>query len=245
VFTNLLVNAEQALAGAPPPRRVELRVRFDRMAMQLVAEVEDNGPGIPQEVVSRVFEPFFTTKPEGQGTGLGLSVCRGLIEAHGGTIDVRRPARGGTLFEIRLPVTPIEAERAAHAEQTAVPAAGRSILVVEDEPEIARMLVEVLAPLGHRVEVAETGRQALERLNATRFDVVLTDLRMPDLDGSHLFRELETRDPAQAARLIFLTGDSLNASAESLAAETRRPVIQKPFTPEQVRRVVAEQLERA
>jgi two-component system NtrC family sensor kinase len=106
------------------------------------------------------------------------------------------------------------------------------------------MLVEVLVPLG-RVEVAATGRQALERLNATRFDVVLTDLRMPDLDGSDLFREIETRDPAQAARLIFLTGDSLNASAESLAAETRRPVIQKPFTPEQVRRVVAEQLARA
>jgi signal transduction histidine kinase len=241
VFTNLLVNAEHALAGSPPPRRIDLRVRYDRAAMQLVTEVEDNGPGVPQEVVSRIFEPFFTTKPEGQGTGLGLSVCRGLIEAHGGTIDVRRPARG-TLFEIRLPVTPIEAERAAHAEQ---PAAGRSILVVEDEPEIARMLVEVLAPLGHPVEVAATGRQALERLNATRFDVVLTDLRMPDLDGSDLFRELETRDPAQAARLIFLTGDSLNASADGLAAETRRPVIQKPFTPEQVRRVVAEQLARA
>ena len=133
----------------------------------------------------------------------------------------------------------LEAERAGRAEQAVAPAASRSILVVEDEPKIARMLV------GHRVEVAATGRQALERLNATRFDLVLTDLRMPDLDGSHLFRELETRDPAQAARLIFLTGDSLNASAESVAAETRRPVIQKPFTPEQVRRVVAEQLERA
>jgi signal transduction histidine kinase len=244
VFTNLLVNAEQALARSPPPRRIELRVRFDRTARQLVAEIEDNGPGIPEQVVSRIFEPFFTTKPEGQGTGLGLSVCRGLIEAHGGTIDVRRPPGGGTLFEIRLPVMPIEAGGAGRAGQTATPAAGRSILVVEDEPEIARMLVEVLAPLGHRVEIAASGRLALERLNATRFDVVLTDLRMPDLDGTRLFRELETRDPAQAARLIFLTGDSLNASAESLATETRRPVIQKPFTPEQVRRVVAEQLER-
>ena len=108
VFTNLLVNAGQALAGCPAPRRIALAARFDEAAGRLVCTVEDNGPGIPPEIASRVFEPFFTTKPEGQGTGLGLSVCRGLIEAHGGTIEVRQAERGGTRFEIRLPVTPLQ-----------------------------------------------------------------------------------------------------------------------------------------
>ena len=182
VFTNLLVNAGQALAGCPAPRRIALAARFDEAAARLVCTVEDNGPGIPPEIASRVFEPFFTTKPEGQGTGLGLSVCRGLIEAHGGTIEVRQGERGGTRFEIRLPVTPLQAERAERAGQTLRAATDRRILVVEDEPEIAHMLVEVLAPLGHGVEVAPTGRQALERLSAARYDVVLTDLRMPGLD---------------------------------------------------------------
>jgi signal transduction histidine kinase/ActR/RegA family two-component response regulator len=242
VFTNLLVNAGQALAGCPAPRQIVVAARFDEPAGRLVCTVEDNGPGIPPEIASRVFEPFFTTKPEGQGTGLGLSVCRGLIEAHGGTIEVGQAERGGTRFEIRLPVTPLQAERAERAAKTPPPPADRQILIIEDEPEIAQMLVEVLAPLGHRVEIAPTGRQALERLSAARYDVVLTDLRMPGLDGSGLFRELEARDPGHAARLVFVTGDSLNASSESLAAETGRPVIQKPFTPEEVRRVVAAQL---
>ncbi len=241
VFTNLLVNAQQALADAPAPRRVAVEADFDPEAMAITVRVRDNGPGIPPEIVARVFEPFFTTKPVGQGTGLGLSVCRGLIEAHGGSIDVRAAEDGGTTFVIRVPVQDGTAVPAREDQTPALPPQ-RRILVVEDEPEIARMLVEVLEAQGHKVEMAATGRIALERLAHARFDLVLSDLRMPDVDGRQLFTELEALDPGLAARVVFVTGDSLSDAVRGFLGESGRPLIEKPFTPEEVRRIVAGQL---
>ncbi|MCG8360125.1 MAG: ATP-binding protein [Kiloniellales bacterium] len=244
VFTNLLVNAQQALASHPQPRIVRISGSLEEDDKELLIRVADNGPGIPSDVVSRIFEPFYTTKPVGEGTGLGLSVCRGLIEAHGGSIDVHLPAKGGTEFRIRLPVDPAARAAPAGPARRMDRIGGHHILVVEDEPEIARMLAEVLEALGHRVEIAESGRVALNRLTEVEFDLVVSDLRMPDIDGTHLFHELKLRHPHQASRMVFVTGDSLSGAADRFLAEAERPVIEKPFTPEEVRRVVAEQLER-
>jgi two-component system NtrC family sensor kinase len=114
------------------------------------------------------------------------------------------------------------------------------VLVVDDEPDIRESLADILGGAGHRVTTACSGREALERLRSARFDVVLTDIRMPDLDGRALYAEIARRWPAQAPRVVFVTGDTLASELRDFARESGRRVIEKPFLPSEVRRVVAE-----
>jgi signal transduction histidine kinase len=242
VVTNLLVNAQHALRSIDGPRRIRVSATLDGASGMLVVSVADNGPGISGENLSRIFEPFFTTKPVGKGTGLGLSVCRGLIEAHGGMINARRRAEGGTEFEIRLPVRQVEPAAEAEADEPTPEVKPQHILVVEDEPDVAQMLAEVLGILGHETTIADTGKTALDRLADRRFDLILSDMRMPDMDGRALFEAIKERYPELTAKVIFVTGDSLSGPTARFLEEAGRPVIEKPFTPGDVKKVVGEQI---
>jgi CheY-like chemotaxis protein len=205
----------------------------------VVLRVADTGPGIPAEVQPRIFEPFFTTKPPAQGTGLGLSICQGIIEGHGGSIRVESPPGEGAVFVIELPVeAPPVAERAGRAAEALPSVRGRTILVVDDEPEIAAVLAEMLSTDGHEVETAANGRIALARLRERTYDLILSDLRMPDLDGAGLYRELERERPELLSRLIFLTGDELGGETTEFLQRTGAQALAKPFDADDVRRVV-------
>src|SRR5262249_17493496 len=116
----------------------------------------------------------------------------------------------------------------------------RAILVVDDEPEIRDALSEILNGARHRVVTASSGREALERMALETFDVILTDIRMPDLDGRALFEEIRQRWPEQCARVVFVTGDTLASALREFVSKSGRPVIEKPFLPSDVRRIVAE-----
>jgi CheY-like chemotaxis protein len=116
----------------------------------------------------------------------------------------------------------------------------RTVLVVDDEADIREALTEILTGARHRVVTASSGREALERVAAERFDAILTDIRMPDLDGRALYQEIERRWPLQAARVVFVTGDTLTSALHEFVCESGRPVIEKPFLPVEVRRIVAE-----
>ncbi len=116
----------------------------------------------------------------------------------------------------------------------------RTILVVDDETEIRETLAQILSAADHRIVTAGSGHEALERLAMEHFDVIVTDLRMPDLDGRALYREIERRWPLQAGRVVFVTGDTLSATLHEFVAQSGRPVIEKPFLPSDVRRVVDE-----
>src|SRR5882672_11332043 len=238
VLLNLIVNAQQVLQDRPGRRRMRLASRFDPDAGVIRIAVADNGPGIPEHLRMRVFEPYFTTKPTGMGTGVGLAVSHGIVAAHGGTLTLDCPEMGGAVFTITLPACAVEAggdEAGPAGEQSAD---RRRILIVDDEAEIREILAEILTQ--HRVATVSSGREALERMASERYDVILTDVRMPDLDGRTLYREIERRWPEQAARVVFVTGDSLASALHEFASEVGCPVIEKPFVPVDVRRVVAE-----
>jgi PAS domain S-box-containing protein len=235
VFLNLLINAQQALETVPPPRRLWLRTDADYGAVRV--EVADNGPGVPAELRSRILEPFFTTKPVGAGTGLGLSVCHGIVVAYGGTITVDERPGGGARFIVTLPASHAEAGTTQQPQTEAKIGVGGDVLVVDDEPEVVAMLEEALTRDGYRVVTAPDGVAALELLRQGRFGAVLCDLRMPRLDGPGLARELETIRPDLAARLLFMTGDTLRAAAAVLPA-ARGQLLEKPLDPEEVRRRV-------
>jgi CheY-like chemotaxis protein len=240
VLLNLIVNAQQALQDRAGRRRIRVASRYDGDAREVRIAVADNGPGIPEHLRARVFEPYFTTKGTSLGTGVGLAVSHGIIEAHGGTLTLDCPEMGGAVFTITLPVCPADASRAVEGPAGEAKAGRRKILIVDDEAEIREILAEILTGAQHRVAAVSSGREALERMEAEHFDVILTDVRMPDLDGRALYREIERRWPERAARVVFVTGDSLASALHVFASEVGRPVIEKPFVPRDVRRVVAE-----
>jgi two-component system NtrC family sensor kinase len=243
VLSNLITNAQQALVGWSGERELAIAAEHDQRHGQLRITVSDSGPGIPDQVRSRVFDPFFTTKPAGGGTGIGLAVCRGIVEAHEGTITAAVAPGGGAAFVVTLPVVGTLGATSAVAPPAAAHAgpSGR-ILVVDDEEGIRHMLAEILAADGHMVEEAAHGHQALERLGEEHFDLVISDLIMPQLDGPGLYEEICRRDPAMADRLLFITGDTLSASARVFLQRVQRPAIEKPFVPDEVRRAVREAL---
>jgi CheY-like chemotaxis protein len=231
VLMNLIVNAQHALQTRAPPRRLEIVARRQDGTVRI--EVADNGPGIPAEIAERIFDPFFTTKPQGVGTGIGLSVCRGIIAAHDGEIGVASRPEGGALFTITLPVTSL-AHAPPVAEAAPAPIAGR-ILVVEDEVEIAQMVAEVLKRDHHEVAVATSGREALAHLAREPADLILSDVRMPDLDGPGLHCALASSSPDLARRMVFVTGDVLTPETAAFLANASLPVLEKPLDPYDLR----------
>ena len=253
VLVNLVINAQQALATAPPPRRLWIRAgRREGAGLPptLLVEVSDNGPGIPAELRKRIFEPFFTTKPQGVGTGVGLSVCHGIVAAHGGTIAVDSAPGRGTRFRIVLPVAeaaagmPVLPAAIGHDEEEEAAGPGRRVLVVDDEPEVADLVAAALRGEGLAVETATSGREALARLRAGGIDLVVSDLRMPDLDGAELIERVQQGEAGQrlAGRLILITGDALGAGGNEAVRLAGLPVLEKPLDLTTLRREVRRQL---
>lgn len=228
VLLNLLVNAQHALRDNPGPRHVHVAAAVVGERVEIT--VEDNGPGVPPAIRRRIFDPYFTTKPVGIGTGIGLSVCHGIITAHGGTITVGDAPGGGARFVIRL----ASATGAAAAPEPAAapgPGARLRVLVVDDEPDITEVLAEVLARDGHDVATAADGEAALRALASGTCDVLVTDLRMPGLDGPGLLRRLAAAPAAVRPAVIVLTGDALSLRRDVALIEPAPVIIEKPFDP--------------
>lgn len=238
VLVNLVTNAHHAMRGVPPPRRLTITTAVDRRRERVVLQVGDSGSGIPAEIRARIFDPFFTTKPPGQGTGLGLSLCYSIIESHRGSIAVEDEPGGGARFVIELPLEarddPGQVAQPAHPEPVI---RDKTILVVDDEVEIADVLGQILGVDGHTVDLAPNGVVALQRLAERTYDLVVSDLRMPEMDGPTLYREVQQRYPALCTRFVFLTGDALGAAME-FVTQSGAPTLSKPFAAIDVRRVV-------
>jgi CheY-like chemotaxis protein len=216
----------------------------DAAGKRVLLHVADNGGGIPPEIRSRIFDPFFTTKPTGEGTGLGLALCHGIISAHHGTIAVSSEADSGTTFVISLPAgSAVEADADA-ALSPASPAPAARILIVDDDPDVASSLSDVLSAQGHKVEVAGTSRAALQRIETGAYAVVITDMRMPDLDGPALYREVTARCPRLEKSFLFITGDTFSKETSRFLKETGAVYLSKPCTFDEVEGAVEQVLRR-
>ena len=229
VFLNLVTNAEQAMEKSPRESQ-RLIVRTRRMGAVIRIDVEDTGPGIPPNLLERIFNPFFTTKPTGSGTGLGLSISLGIVREHEGRIWAENAPQGGARFIVEVPIVTHRASGESQAIPL-VPLQGDrlQILVVDDEASVRVSLQRYLAGRGHEVETTSSGREALGRLREGRFDAVIVDMRMPDVSGEELYRELQTNDPQHADRIIFTTGQLVDEQVRTFLASTGRPCVPKPF----------------
>jgi PAS domain S-box-containing protein len=240
VFLNLIVNAQQAMENQPLPRR--LRISSDRQADRVRILIADNGPGIQPAIRSRIFDPYFTTKPAGGGTGVGLAVSLGIVESHHGSLTVDCPPEGGATFQVLLPIQVPDGQ--AHHPQPVEPdldlAGGPRLLIVDDEPEVGELLADILRGEDSRIDIAATGQAALQLLEQGEYDAILTDLRMPEMDGPELYRRIEQRWPQRARQVVFITGDALSPTVQTFLAGTGQPYLEKPFVPADVRGVVRE-----
>ncbi len=234
VFVNLINNAAQAVtaSGAGGHIRIEARRWLDGVAII----VEDDGPGIPQTLHEKVFEPFFTTKPEGQGTGLGLSICQGILKEHGGRLVLGNRPGGGTIFRVELPGG--RPETGPVTPPTREPGTLR-ILVIDDEPHIQHYMQATLEAWGHTVVVAADGAQGLSRMENEPFDLVVSDLRMPELGGREMFEALSREKPELAERVVFSTGDTVRGDTLAFLESLGRPYLRKPFGLHELRAILA------
>ena len=253
VLTNLVGNARYALEQHGQGGTIRLRTK--RIGeRRVLLEVADNGPGIPQAILARIFDPFFTTKPAGVGTGLGLAIVLSVVREHGGQVHVLSPPQGGAVFQIELPTAAETAQEeavgsplpgrenwlpeAAGRENRLAPAfesgKGVRVLVVEDEPTVARLIADVLRDEGMQVDVLLDGREALDRAARQSFDLVICDMKMPGLDGQHFYKSLERSGNPLRERFLFVTGDIIAAQTREFLERNHLPHVAKPFRVEEL-----------
>ncbi len=273
VLMNLIGNARQAIEQRGNGGTIRLSTKCTDSGRHAQLEVSDDGPGIPPEIASRIFDPFFTTKPAGIGTGLGLAIVHGVVREHGGRVMVASPPGGGAIFTLEFPAAPAEHSRMPavpatgpgelHQEivsagqapalpQRSTPAAapalaswkGTRVLVVEDEPTVARLISDVLEDEGFQVEALLDGYEALERAARASYDLVICDMKMPGLDGQHFYETLACMGNPLSKRFLFVTGDVLSSHTQEFLERHHLPHVAKPFRVEEltekVRCVLAE-----
>ncbi|HEX8536161.1 MAG TPA: ATP-binding protein, partial [Cystobacter sp.] len=200
-------------------------------------EIHDTGRGIPPELRERIFEPFFTTKPVGVGTGLGLAICRRTLNEMGGEISVESEPGRGSVFHLLLPRA--DAVEPQPSRELLSPSSPRCVLVLDDEAMVGRALQRLLgAPCD--VHVLVQGTTALARVAAgQRFDVILCDLLMPEMDGFQFYEMLLQLAPDQAQRVIFMTGGAISERTRVFLDGTGRPCLDKPIELQKLRAQMA------
>ena len=241
VLINVLVNAAQAIAPDHFDDNTVTVTTSTDTAGRVVIEVKDTGAGMTEAVRTRIFEPFFTTKGTGVGTGLGLSISHGIVAAMGGSIELDSTIGVGTTVRILLPASNgvVTAAKKEHAREQLVHRA--RILVIDDEPSLLRIIARVLRD--HDVVCVERAGAALDLLNAgERFDLILSDITMPSMSGIEFYERLVTSRPADAERVVFLSGGAITSRSVAFLESVPNARLEKPFDIHSLLDVVHQQL---
>ncbi len=231
VFVNLIVNAVDAMPGGG-----QLSISCVRDEKGLRLRFADSGVGMPEDTRQKIFEPFFTTKGA-HGTGLGLSVSYSIIERHEGSISVESESGRGTVFTIELPACEIAS---SVNDPLPIPVSGPplSILVIDDEESVRETLADMLETMDHKVAIAKSGHEAVQKLASADFDLVFTDLAMPEMDGWETARAIRKRSPEM--NIVLVTGYGPGTEPPTGEDKLVNGIIGKPFDFDQVTQTIAE-----
>ena len=239
-LTNLLFNALDAM---PQGGTITITTRHVQSAERerqgwVTLSMTDTGVGMPPAVQARIFEPFFSTKGV-RGTGLGLSMVHGIVSRHQGEITIQSAERAGTTVTLRLPVAEAEAAEATSPPDASLPIPGPlKLLVIDDVPLLAETLSDLLRLLGHEATIATGGKKGIARLTAERFDMVMTDLGMPEMSGWEVAQAVKARWPQLPVILVTGWGDALEG--EPLESRGVDAVLAKPYTVAQLQAALAQ-----
>jgi two-component system, NtrC family, sensor kinase len=234
VFLNIINNAIHAMEGVS--REKVLTIRTESNGTHVMIRVIDSGSGIAPSILEKIFDPFFTTKEVGVGTGLGLSISYSIVKEHSGNIYAENHTEGGAMFTVELPISTrkrlvkmSDSEVREAREQTMVPHRVFDVLVVDDEPSIQDVFVELLSSCSCTVQCTSNGLQAMKLIQQQNFDLVICDLKMPGMDGRRLFEAIKEVKPELARNFIFITGDTNSPKAFDFLQSSGNPWMAKPF----------------
>jgi two-component system, cell cycle sensor histidine kinase and response regulator CckA len=207
----------------------------------VMLSISDNGVGMTNEVKTHLFEPFYTTKGVGKGTGLGLATSYGIVLQSGGDVRVYSEPNSGTTFKIYLPRTDAAPDRATNDDSHQLFRGSETVLVVEDEATVRKFVASVLQDCGYRVEEAANGVEALPLLESADFDLVITDVIMPQMSGRELYDTIKTR--SLPTKVLFISGYTDDALASFGVLDGDLAFLEKPFSPARLTRKIREVLD--
>jgi PAS domain S-box-containing protein len=235
VFLNLIINAETEMSLAHG--KGKLSIKTEQIDNTIRISFKDNGPGIAKKNMEKIFDPFFSTRDVGQGTGLGLSVCHGIITEHKGKIWAESKLGKGATFILELPVVtedrkPMPPEPTVEKPKQVTKA---KILVIDDEPFIRQLVSRVLRKEGHEVEALDNAEDALKMIKSKRYSLILLDIKMPGTGGINLYKQFQDIAASLKKRVVFITGDVMDKRSTDFLNKTRTPYIMKPFDAEKLK----------
>ncbi len=253
VFINIINNSVQAIMKHNRPGEIKIitevgpamffgKVSSEENIIRII--FQDNGPGIPPSVLPKIFDPFFTTKNVNEGTGLGLSVCHGIITEHKGHIWAENVDEGGTKIIIEIPIITPEAssESGVNITYNRLSSSER-LLIVEDEEAVLEVMQRALMRKGFAIDGVNNGEAGLQYLKEKRYSVIICDIRMSGMNGFDFYQEVQKIDPRMARRIIFTSGDSIRKESLNFIKMTGATFIPKPFELSQLITVVQEKIE--
>jgi nitrogen-specific signal transduction histidine kinase len=243
VVLNLLTNAAHALDNGREDATIT--VTATAPPGKVLLSVSDTGPGVPVEMREKVFDPFFTTKPRGKGTGLGLPICRSIVDSFGGRIWLSEAPHGGTRVNIELlAASPPDVTEVSEPSSSAPrPRAVKSkVLIIDDERPVVTMLARFLES-SYEVFHTTDPKEALVLLNKHRFDAILCDVMMPGMSGIELYEALREQSPGSERRMVFMTGGGLHPEVYEFLRNAERPKLEKPFDIQELKRILQQVVE--
>ena len=250
VFLNLILNAESAIKDYR--RKGTITITTERRGNLIHIAFKDDGPGIPEANIDKIFQHFFTTKAPGKGTGLGLNICRRIIQQYGGTIYAESEYGQGAAFIIDLPIRNIGSrelpderipeESAGYNEAGAAANEKVRVIIVDDEPLILYILEQLLTEEGYEVVKFVDAVEGLEAMKTGNFTLALVDVRMPGMSGITLYNRLKEALPEAAGRLVFITGDSISLDTSEFLSSAAVRYVTKPFEPAKLRAYIRKTL---
>jgi two-component system NtrC family sensor kinase len=177
-----------------------------------------------------VFEPFFTTKGSKGGTGVGLALCLNIVASHGGELHLTDTPGGGACFTMKFPALEKSEGEEQHDGNAEPIGFGKiKLLLVDDEVEIAQTLADLMEPEGHTIDIAANGAIAMDKLRKAPYDAIISDLRMPVMDGPSLYEALQHELPSYLNKIIYVTGDTLSTHVHDFLSKHPVPVVEKPY----------------
>jgi PAS domain S-box-containing protein len=235
VFLNLIMNAETEVKLVHGGGK--LSIRTEQIGDNIRVSFKDNGLGIAKENLERIFNPFFTTRKVGQGTGLGLSVCHGIVTEHKGRIWAESQLGKGASFIVELPIVneSKQLEMPEPVVRETRKAVKARILVVDDETVIQQFVSQILTEEGHEVEAVDSAEDALEEVNNKKYQAIMLDIKMPGMSGIELYQHFQKTSPPLADKVVFITGDVMGPRTIAFLSKTKAPYIIKPFDATQLK----------
>ncbi|MBI4334262.1 MAG: response regulator [Chloroflexi bacterium] len=238
VFLNLIINAEKEMKLYRG--NGSLHIATEKSGDNINVSFKDDGPGIARENLEKIFTPFFTTRKVGEGTGLGLSVCWGIVAEHKGRIYVQSEQGQGATFFVEIPIVPQRSFIESGEHPASYPAAHvrGKVLVVDDDPDVTHLLNEVLTGDGHDVYTVDNADEALDTISRDAHDLILLDIKLPGTSGIQLYRHLQEQSPQLVDKVVFITGDVMAVDTRDFLSRTGAPHLTKPFNVREFRAYV-------